>query len=406
MTVQTTGNLTNSIQALYTKKYKTGARMSRLYDQLAVDYTKFQPGSTMDELMASSAINVPFLSDMVPGTAAVSQTVDVTPQTLTDALSSITTTSRGEALQWTKQLELQVYTDYTAQAHEMVGKAAQETVELVAQNAALQGSWVYRGAARASLDAGTAAHRASDAIFRALTSDMLTLRVPGFVSPDGGTQVWSAIMSPQPFHDICESGNVDLIGQYQDAGIHLRFELAQIGPFRLLVSPFAKTFWGAGAANGTAVSTTLASAAPALNTTLVTAADVSANVAAGRWWSVGTTETANTHYATNEPVKPLSASTVTITFNGMAPNGGLRFRHEAGIAVKNADPVYTIVFGGPESLVRVYATDVGPEGQIVGPKKTGILDQFNTLGFLWYGGYGRVSENRIVRYEVSSSFDA
>ena len=41
-------------------------------------------------------------------------------------------------------------------------------------------------------------------------------------------------MDPYVFHDIREGGNVDSIGLYQDKGIHLNFELGQVGPFRLL----------------------------------------------------------------------------------------------------------------------------------------------------------------------------
>lgn len=406
MAIQTTSNLTNSLRAQYVGKYVQGFYEKRLYDQIAVDYTKFAPGMNMDQLMQSSSIVIPFLSGMTPGTAVISETADVTPQTLRDATASITWTSRGEALQWSQQLTIEAYTDYTARAYQAVGQNASESIELLAQAAALQGSWVERAAARASLDAGNAAHRASDALFRKYSAKMRTLRVPGFVTEDGGNQVWSAIMHDYPFHDICESGNVDTIGTYQDMGIHLNFELGQIGPFRLVVSPFAKVFGAAGADNGTAVATTLASAATALATTFVTAADVSANVAVGEYWWVGTEETANTFYPTNEPVKPLSASTVTITAIGQAENGGLRFDHAIGEAVRNADSVYPIVFGGPESLVKVYATDTGAFGKVVGPKVSGLVDQFNTLGWKYFGTYARFRENSLLRYECSTSYEA
>src|SRR3989304_899105 len=105
-------------------------------------------------------------------------------------------------------------------------------------------------------------------------------------------------MHPFVFHDICESGNVDAIGTYINQGIHLNFELGQIGPFRLVVSPYAKVFGGVGANNATDVDTTLNGATDPLATTIVTAADVSANVAVGLLWTVGTLETGNTFYPT------------------------------------------------------------------------------------------------------------
>jgi len=406
MTTETTSTLTNSIRDVYKGKYLVGAMGQRLYDQLAIDYTQLgADGKTMQELLQSTNIYIPFISDMSPGTTAISETQDITPQTLRDATSSITWSSRGEALQWSEKLELSVYTDYTARAYDRVGKNAMESIELLAEAAACQGSWVEyesTAGARASI---TDTCVATDAIFRQYQAKMLTLKVPGFINDAGEANTWSAIMHPYVFHDIAEGGNVNDIGIYQDKGIHLNFELAQLGPFRLVVSPFAKVFGGAGDDFDTNVATTLASAANALAKTIVTADNVDSDIGDGELWTIGTEETANTFYPTNERIKVLSASTTTLTILGEGPNGGLRFDHDAGAAVRNAYSVYPIIFGGPESLVKVYATDVGEYGMEVGPKVSGTLDQFNTLGWKYYGGYGRVGENRLLRYECGTSYE-
>jgi hypothetical protein len=42
----------------------------------------------------------------------------------------------------------------------------------------------------------------------------------------------------------------------------------------------------------------------------------------------------------------------------------------------------------------------------VGPKVSGAIDQFGTLGWKWYGGYGRWRENTLHRTEVASSLEA
>ena len=173
-----------------------------------------------------------------------------------------------------------------------------------------------------------------------------------------------------------------------------------------MVSPYAKVFGSAGSANGTAVATTLASAASALGTTLVTASDVSANVAVGLFWTVGTIETSTTFYHDNEFIKPLSASTTTITFNGQAENGGLRFDHAAAKTVSNADSVYTILYAGPASAVKVYDPGTGPYGQFVEPHVTGNLNQWMTAGYKFYGGYGLIGQNRVLRGEYTTSYEA
>jgi len=216
-------------------------------------------------------------------------------------------------------------------------------------------------------------------------------------------------MHPYVFHDISESGNVDAIGLYQDKGIHLNFELGQVGPFRLIVSPYAKVFFSAGADNAYDVDTTLAAASDPLATSLTTAADESSDLgnAPNHLVTIGTEETASTFYPTNERIQVNTVTTTAISaFVGEGENGGLRFAHASGAGVRNADSAYTIAFGGPASLVKVFAPSVGEYGAVVGPKKDGLLDQFASVGWKFYGQYGLLTDNRILRGEYSTSYEA
>ena len=213
-------------------------------------------------------------------------------------------------------------------------------------------------------------------------------------------------MHPYVFHDISESGNVDAIGTYQDKGIHLNFELGQVGPFRLVVSPYAKVFFSAGADNASACATTLDGATNPLATSFTTADDKSATATTVPW-TIGTEETANTFYPTNEQVMVNTVTTTAVSaFVGQAENGGLRFAHANGAAVRNADSVYTIAFGGPGSLVKVYAPGVGEFGEVVGPKESGLANQFTSIAWKFYGGYARLTDNMILRGEYSTSYEA
>jgi hypothetical protein len=400
MTTQTTTNLSDSVRAQYVAQYIDAAYNMRLYDM----YAEPVGGISMAEAIKGSSVVLPYIGSLAPATTAISQTADLTPVVLEDTTASITPTSRANALSWAEAVDIQAYTDYGAARYRKLGENMMESIDLLAQAAALQGSWVERGAARASLDAGTPAHRASDSIFRKFQGMLATLKVPGW-RDTGGQPNWAATMHPFPFHDICESGNIDAIGLYQDMGIHLNFEQAKVGPFRLVVSPWAKVFGGAGVDNATAVADTLASAAAALDKTYVTSSDDSTNVAVGLFWNIGTEETGSTFYATNERVKNLSASTVTITFTGSGENGGFRFAHAASEAVNNNDSVYTVLFGGPQSLKKVHVP--GWEfGTTVGPKVDGLVDQFGSLGWKFYGGYGRPTENTLLRFECSTSYEA
>jgi N4-gp56 family major capsid protein len=402
MAIQTTSNLTNSIRTQYVADYLEAAYGQRLYDQLAIPV----PGLSMDQAIQGSSVQFDYLSSMAPGTTAIDQTADLTPQQLVDATASVTPTSRAEALQWSENLDIQVYTNYAMERMKKLGENMMESIEILAIAAALQGAWVERAAARASLDAGTASHRCSDSEFRKLHGKMLSLKVPGFINSAGEANTWAAIMHPYVFHDISESGNVDAIGIYQDAGIHLNFELGKIGPFRLVVSPYAKVFMGAGADNASNCATTLDGAVARLATSFTTADDKSAT-STDHLWVIGTEETANTFYPTNERVKVNTVTTTSVSaFVGEGENGGMRFAHDSGAAVRNADSVYTVAYGGPASLVKLFAPSVGEFGQVVGPKDSGLVDQFTSVGWKFYGGYGLLTDNRIVRGEYSTSYEA
>ena len=404
MAIQTTSNLSNSVTTVYKSKYLDGVNKRKLYDQIAVPYTELgADGKSMAELYKGTTIYVPFLSDMTPGVTAISQTADVEPQTLADATASVTTTSIGEATQWAEQLSLQAYTDYTAKAYEKVGESLMESLDILAYKAALVGTWVERAAARASLDAGTVSHRASDSIFRKYDGEMQSLEVPGYVGEDG-SQSWAAIMHPYVFHDISESGNVNAIGNLAQPTIHLNWALASIGRFQLLVSPYAKVFGAAGADAASNVATTLNGATAALATSIIVDASI-ANHSTSLFGWIGTEETGSTFYPTNEPYKYVSGTTTAVII-GRGKNGGLRFAHADEAAVRNADSVYPVLFAGPKSLVKVFAADVGEYGKTVGPKVDGILDQFNTLGYKFYGGYAVVSQNYLLRAEFSTSYEA
>lgn len=405
----------SSIISRYNESFLEGAKAPMLYSQSAADYTRFTPGMSMEEMMRASTVYIPVQSGMSVGTSALSQTSDLTPQSIYDATVNITKTSRGEALQMSQQLKIEAFDEFTANFFKIIGENCMETIESVAISIALAGTFYDRAAARASLDAGTSAHNASDTVFRRAAGLFSSLHVPGFEG-DSGPE-WACYMHPWVSFDIQEGGKVVYVGEYQDKTILLNWELGKLGRFRIVESPYAKVFFGAGTDHDTNVATTVGTASNPLEATLVTAGDVSSNVAKGRLWNIGTEETSTTYYPMNEQFRALSASTYTITLNGFAPNGGLKYAHAAAEAVNNNDSVYTMLFAGPESLVKIYATDPEngdpdaravpgvPGAAIVGPLKTGLAHQWDSLAWKWWGNFGMVAQKYLYRYECSVSYE-
>jgi N4-gp56 family major capsid protein len=396
--VQITSNLTNARFTKYIPDYIRAAMFNRVYDALAK-----APENNAD-LYRSSSIVMNFLSDLEPGTAEIPENTDVTPVSLRDSTTTITPTSRYNAIEASEKLMNQAGTNYAQERFELLGKNMMESVDLVAMAEATQGALRFAGAARTSLDAGTAGHLLSDTTFSKAMADLQTFKVPGWEDPASGQPKWFAIMHPYAFNDLRAATNITAISQYQKASILLRYELGELGPFKLIVTPWAKTFWGGGAANASAIETTLNGAVNALAKTVVVAANT--NIDVGDRVLIGSHETGNTHYSTNEIVTVTSVNSTTIGVAGEGSNGGLRFDHATGVAVSNDDNVGTVVFGGPESLTKIYDPEVGEYGDIVGPKKEGILDHLYTLGWKWYGTYDLSIENRILRYEVAFGRDA
>ncbi len=406
MTILTTSVLDAAVGTRYTQKYQRAAVAKRLYDQLAGNIMSAPQYDLESRRGMGTTYTFNFASDMEPGTTAISETADITPQTLVDTTSTITPTSLGEALKWSELLDLEVYTDFVSYRAEKIGENAMESIEAQAIKAALQGSVVIREIARASLDAGTPSHLWTEAAMWQAAAMMAGLKCPPFVDGNG-QRSFMAIAHSDAYYDLFHGGNVQsaLIYGGLPGNILLNGELGSIAGFKLIISPFAKVFGGAGVDNGSGSSQTyvLSGAAAALDKTL--SVTTGTNVIYGRYLTVGTEETASTFYEKNERVKWISGTT-TATIVGTGSNGGLRFGHTTSEYVLNADSVYPVAYGGPESLVKVYASDVGEFGQLVGPLYDGLANQWQSLAWKWYGGYGRVAENRILRGEYASSLDS
>lgn len=402
MAITNTTTQANAIGTRYTSKYQRAAMLRRLYDQLAIPVSAPQFEIESRRGMGSS-YTFNFLSDLTPGSTAISESADIVPQIFRDATSTVSPTSRAEGIKWSELIDLEAYTDFAAARAEILGMNAMETIDNLAKAAALQGNLFIRGAARASLDAGTSGHLLTSGTFWQAASLVEEMRMPS-VSREDGQQRRIAMGHTDVLYDMINTNNVLSVALYQDKELLFNGEIGQFAGFKLVFSPWAKVFYGAGADNASAVATTVSDAsALALDTTVTVAS--ATNISVGRSLAIGTEETGSTHYDDNESVKWASGTT-TVTFVGKGSNGGFRFDHANGVAVNNNDNVYPVVYGSPESLVHVFAKEIGPVGEIVGPLVDGLAHQWQSLSWKYYGNFGRVSENRILRGEYASAVQA
>jgi len=223
---------------------------------------------------------------------------------------------------------------------------------------------------------------------------------------DGNGNNPMAIMNAAVLNDLLIGASEPLlsIGLYQDKSYLVSGEVGMLAGCRLTSSPFAHVFGGAGAANGTAVTTTI-SAAVAAGATTCDLTSVG-SLAAGMHLNIGSTETSSTLYPTTERVEVVSVASSTATIIGSGPNGGFRFAHPILSVATNADDVYPVVYGGPQSLAKIYASNVhGPNGWIGDPEESGLAKQWVSIAYKFYGNYGIIAQNRIMRREVSAMLD-
>lgn len=402
MTILTTSTgPTSSIRTLYASKYRDGAEYVVMYDQLShpVEQDGVEKAARLGQ-----TLSIPFLQAVPPGTSEIPQTSDVTPIMLRDATATITPTSRYVGpVQVAERLFLDVYTDFTAKRFQYVGQAMGETIDALACDAALQGNIVRRAAARASLDADTTSHWLSSDSLEEAAIMLQQLQCPAFIG--NGRPQWFAIGHSVLAKDLRSSDKVLAVAEYQDKELIFNYEIGQIGPWKLIFGAFGKCFIGQGAACSTTYSTTLANDVSALDKTCTLSS--STNLASGFKWLniIDTAETSNTHVRTNERVWLVSNSGATATIVGTGSNGGFKYDHSAGATVTANDSVYPVAFGSPLSLACAYDRETGKWGKTV-HKISGSLDQFDSLGAKVYIGYGRWSENFIIRGEYTASADA
>jgi len=397
MPLTTTTEMSNSVKQAYLTEYVVGAQRGKVYDQLS-----HPVGADMKMLGAGTAVNIPFIARLARSEQTISQTQDIPTTQLKDATVQLTPTSVANAINWPELLDIQKYTDYTARAFEEVGKNMMESVDWLAAKAALNGAFNKSFTGRSSLDAGTTTHRITRNNFVNASIFLSDLGVPSLPTVRGERHI--AVFNPWIMGDLMNDTNILAVGQYQEKGIILNWEVGEVNGFALVVTNDAKLFLAAGAANATAIGTTMANDTESLVTTFDVASGTS--IAAGMWLLIGAKETGSTFYTTNERVFVVSVATNTLVIIGGGENGGLKYNHKAGETVSNSDTVTPVVFGGPMSMGKVFAAETSEYGTIVGPKKDGVLDQFNILGYKYYGGYGIVSGNQIFRSEFSSSMDA
>lgn len=396
-------NTTNGVRTRYESEYRKGADSVRLYDQFA--------GSMKEtDITRGTTIVAAALSEMQPRpTAAVASiTQDFEPQVIDDVTAQITVDMYNDGLKSHQKVLLTQFSPMAAKFARAVGRNMMETVDHLAARVCTEGDIVLYPAAIASritLDGATASdgHSLSESIFT--TVGTMTELWDGNSLRDGSK---ISIMDPWAYADLLRNagGNLIKVQQYTEYGKNmlLNNEIGSLNGFRIIKHALAKCFYGTGAVRTSNYSDTSSLALKPGDKTITPTTNTT-NILVGHWMTIGTPQTGASSDATElcETVFVTAKDATTITFVGSGPFGGLRYAHPALTPIINKWHVHPVVFGGPNSIAKAYSKELGEYGELVTPFQTGNAKQWTNWSWKWFGGYGRLAENSLMRGEFASA---
>lgn len=360
-------------------------------------------GGVLTEGQGYSSLRIPSYHRLQVANTTRSEVTDISPVQMGDSQVTINPSLYGNAVQLSLKVQKESAKDVFQIAAQLIAENAAESVDYVARSVAVAGR---------AFELGNGSSR--DAVSNAgvLTPGML-YNAAGYLASapklEGGMNQptigggLAAIMRNAVIADLAENSSIILLGQYRDSAPEtvLMGEVgAHMSGIRLLVSDYAKIFHGAGSSQ-TASSDNLANAVAAGATTM----EVSTAISSGSrdYLTVGTRETtANGEQVATETIYAASSG-VAISIAGGAPNGGFVYDHSSDTVVGSYFQVHAVCIYGAKALMKIHDAEIGPNPQLLPPKVDGLLDQWDSAQWRWFGGFGRWAENRLYRLEVGSN---
>jgi len=374
-----------------------------IYAQSPITYVP--SGGVLQRGAGFSSLRIPSYHRLLPAVSTRSEITDISPVQLQDSQVTISHSFYGNAVQLSLKLQESAAKDVFQVATQLVAENAAESVDYVARSVALGGR---------AFELGNGSSRDAVSANGVLTPSML-YNAAGYLASapklNGGMNQptmgggLAAVMRNAVVADLAENSSIILLGQYRDNAPETVL-MGEIGThmsgIRLIVSDNAKIFHGGGSTVGFQVSSdNLSNAVTAGATTIAVSTALSSG--AGTYLTLGTRETTANGEQTNVETIYTPALSSALSIVGGAPNGGLVFDHSSDTPVGGYNQVHGVIVFGANALMKVFAGDIGMNPQMLPPDNDGLLNQWDSLSWRWYGGFGRKAENRLYRLEVGSN---
>ena len=401
MAITGTGQLTQSLIEVMSGEFDMIVPKNYIYAQSPLTYVP--EGGVLREGAGYSSLRINTYHRLLPAISTRSEITDIAPVQFRDSAVTISHSLYGNSVQLSLKLQKIASRNVFQIAAKLVAENAAESVDFVARSVAVAGS---------AFELGNGSSRDAVNSNGVLTPGML-YNAAGFLAsapklsgglnqPTMGAGL-AAIMRNAVIADLAENSSIILLGQYRDSAPEtvLMGEVgAHMSGVRLVVSDWAKIFQGAGSTL-VASSDSLSNAVNAGATTIAVSTALTSGT--GAYLTVGIRETTANGEQTNVETVYAAALSSAMAIQGGAPNGGLLFDHSSDTVVGAYNQVHAVVVFGANSIMKVHDGAIGANPQLLPPKVDGLLDQWDSAQWRWYGGFGRYSENRLYRLEVGSN---
>ena len=401
MAITGTGQLGDSLIEVMSAEFDMIVPRNYIYSQSPIAVVP--TGGILQDGAGFSSLRIPSYHKLLPAATTRSEVTDISPVQMKDSQVTIAPSLYGNAVQLSLKVQKDASKDVFQIAAQLVAENAAESIDYVARSIAIAGR---------AFELGNGSSRDAVNADGAMTPGML-FNAAGYLASapklDGGLNQptigggLAAIMRNAVIADLAENSSIILLGQYRDAAPEtvLMGEVgSHVSGIRLIVSDFAKIFHGAGS-SFTCSTGNLSNAAVAGNTTVAVGTALSSGT--GTYLCLGTRETTANGEKTNSETIYTPAVSSAMSIVGGAPNGGLVYDHSSATPLGGHNQVHAVVVFGAKSLMKVHDAAIGSNPQLLPPKVDGLLDQWDSAQWRWYGGFGRWAENRLYRMEVGSN---
>ena len=411
------GNITGSsnvtyVQAAYDRMAYFSLRPELIFDQLA-------DVKSVNQSMPGSSVTFTIQNDLLPAVTPLSQSTDITTQTLSNSQIVVSLAEYGSAVTTNAVLRGESYVEIDPIVANVIGYNAGVSIDSVARNALSLGGTQFKNAGAATLSTSLATNIANVAALStgatATYNDILgaqkTLRAQS-VAPFGS--YYAAVIHPDVAYELQLTNNYLAPHQYAQPAEIWAGEVGALNGFRFIETPRAQVYGTTSDANS--IPLTLNSAISAGATTSISLVATGISTTNPLDFSVGTliklTDSANGNSQTvsvsTAQVATSSPVTVAVT-SFTSPSGGYATATTSVTVVSGApgvdSPVYSTYLLGRQALAKVHSIvdGNGPVPKIIPGPITDTLRRFVPLGWYWLGGYSNFRQPALLQYLTQSS---